>query len=162
MIFMLWRLTAYFSSLLRTLNACFSGPLRRLTAYFSTPFSLTFSAISANLGVKGGQLEFLNLFTVFRKVISFIFEILFQVDRVPLKIPTKLGGEIDAIIGIQYKNIYPKKRRKRKTELENLEITLKGWNIRGEYFTLFPNKIFGKSFHLLVFWGRVSSFLPMF
>ena len=30
---------------------------------------------------------------------------------------------------------------------------------RAEYFTLFPNKIFGKSFHFLVFFiGRVSSF----
>ena len=34
-------------------------------------------------------------------------------------------------------------------------------SIRGEYFTLFPNKIFGKSFPFWVFWVfwvRVSSF----
>ena len=78
------RLTAYFSSPLRRLTACFSGPLRRLTAYFSAPFGLTFSAKSANLGVKGGQLEILNLCMVFRKVISFIYEIFYQGDRVSL------------------------------------------------------------------------------
>ena len=33
---------------------------------------------------------------------------------------------------------------------------------RAEYFTLFPNEIFGKSFPFLVFWGRVSSFWQMF
>ena len=52
----------------------------------SAPFGLTFSAKSANLGVKGGQLEFLNLFTLFRKLISFIYEIFFQGDRVPLSL----------------------------------------------------------------------------
>lgn len=38
---------------------------------------------------------------------------------------------------------------------------LTGGPIRGEYFTLIPNKIFGKSFPFLVFWGRFSSFWPM-
>ena len=76
---------------LRRLTACFSGPLRRLTAYFSAPFGLTFSAKSANLGVKGGQLKILNLFTVFRKVTSFIYEFFSRGDRVPLMSVAVLG-----------------------------------------------------------------------
>ena len=102
MIFVLQRLTACFSGPLRRLTAYFSSLLRRLTACFSAPFSLTFSAKSANLGVKGGQLEFLNLFTMFRKLISFIYEFFFQGDRVPLSDSTVLQCLVHFCLNMGY------------------------------------------------------------
>ena len=56
----------------RRLIACFSGPLQETIAYFFGPSSLTFSAKSPMLGVKGGENEIFTLCMMFRKLISFI------------------------------------------------------------------------------------------
>ena len=54
--------------------AYFSGPLQETIACFSGPSSLTFSAKSVILELKGGENEIFTLCIMFRKVISFIYE----------------------------------------------------------------------------------------
>ena len=56
----------------RRLVACFSGPLHETIACFFGPSSLTISAKSPILGVKGGKNEIFTLCMMIRKVISFI------------------------------------------------------------------------------------------
>ena len=56
------------------LTDVFSSPLRRLTDVFSAPFSLTISASSAKLELKGGKIEIFTISIVFRKVKSLIYE----------------------------------------------------------------------------------------
>ena len=68
----------------RRLIACFSGPLQETIACFSGPSSLTFSAKSAILELKGGENENFTLCMMFRKGISFIYEKIYFGDRVPL------------------------------------------------------------------------------
>ena len=60
--------------------ACF----RRLLPVFSGRSSLTFSAKSANLELKGGKHENFCLCMMFKKVISLIHEKIYFGDRVPL------------------------------------------------------------------------------
>ena len=57
-----------------------------LVACFSGPSSLTFSAKSAILKLKGYENKIFILCLMFRKVISFIYEIIHFDDRVPLSL----------------------------------------------------------------------------
>ena len=82
---LLLRRSAYFSNPLRRLSACFSSKLQRLIASFSAPFTLIFLSKSNKFLGKGGQIEVLKLSTLFRKVISFIYNIFYLSDRVPLR-----------------------------------------------------------------------------
>ena len=66
----------------------FFGPLQETIAWFFGPSSLTFSAKSAILELKGVENEIFSLCMMFKKVISFIYETIYFGDRVPL---TKLA-----------------------------------------------------------------------
>ena len=75
----------------RRLIAYFSGPLQETIACFSGPSSLTFSAKSANLELKGGENKIFSLCMIIKKVISFIYEKIFFGDRVPLSLSVSLS-----------------------------------------------------------------------
>ena len=84
-----------FGKWLRRLTNHFSRPLRRLTNHFSRTFTLNFWTKSANLKVKGVDIEFFTLIIVFRRVISFIYQKFYLSDRVPLTwVEPTSGGKI--------------------------------------------------------------------
>ena len=70
----------------RRLLVCFSGPLQETIACFFGPSSLTISAKSPILVLKGGENEIFPLCMMFKKVISFMYEKIYFGDRVPLSL----------------------------------------------------------------------------
>ena len=68
----------------RRLIASFFGPLQETIACFFGPSSLTSSAKSAILELKGGENKIFSLCMMFKKVISSIYEKIDFGDRVPL------------------------------------------------------------------------------
>ena len=74
-------IACFFVARYRRLIACFFGLLQDTLAYFSGPSSLTYSAKSAILKLKGGENKIFTFCMMFRKVISLPCEKIYFSDR---------------------------------------------------------------------------------